>query len=129
MVAVALKLAKGERVIRISRQRLVDHQPLLVEEIWLLFAPFAALLKIQPSEFGNLLYPMHEQHCGQIVSSAKETLTVEPVSAPHARLLQLPAGTPVIVIERIALAFDGTHIEWRRSRGPAGHFKYHVEIR
>jgi GntR family transcriptional regulator len=128
-VATALGLDKGERVIRILRQRLVDQQPLLVEEIWLPLARFAALLDIQPSDFGNLLYPMYEQHCGQIVASAKETLSVELVTAAHARLLEKAPGTPVILIERIAFAPDGTPIEWRRSRGPADQFTYHVEIR
>jgi GntR family transcriptional regulator len=128
-VATALKLKKGERVIRILRQRLVDDQPLLVDEIWLPLTPFSALLDIEPGEFGDLLYPMYEKHCGQVVASAKEILTVERVTSAYARLLQLPPDTPVIVIERIALGFDGTHLEWRRSRGPAERFTYHVEIR
>ena len=128
-VATALRLDTGERVTRILRQRLVDQRPLLADEIWLPLARFAALLDLQLSDFGDLLYPMYEQHCGQIVATAKETLSVELVSAGHARLLELPPSTPVILIERTAFDLDGRPIEWRRSRGPADHFTYQVEIR
>ena len=55
--------------------------------------------------------------------------TAEAVDEVHARLLQLQPGAPVIVVERIALGYDRQPLEWRRSRGPADQFRYHVEIR
>ncbi len=128
-VVSALKLPRGAKVIRLTRLRVVDDQPLLVEDIWLPHARFAALMDVKPSGFPSLLYPMFEQTCGQVVASAGETLTVELAAATHAALLQLPPGTPVIVIERVAHAYDGSPLEWRRSRGPADRFRYHVEIR
>jgi len=128
-VISTLKLAKGEPVIRLTRLRLVEYQPLLVEEIWLPADRFDVLMDVKLTDYPTLLYPMYEQMCGQMIASAHETLTVELVNPNHARLLQLPPGTPAIVIERVALAYDGVPLEWRRSRGPADHFRYHVEIR
>ena len=128
-VAKALHLAPGSEVIHLSRLRLLDNKPLLAESIWLPKAKFAALLDIDTDDFGDLLYPLYEQRCGQVIASAEETLTAEAVSDHNARLLQLPAGAVVIVIERVALGYDRLPLEWRRSHGPADQFRYHVEIR
>jgi len=127
--AAALHLPRGEEAIHLSRLRLVDGIPLLAEEIWLPHERFASLLSLKLEEFGDLLYPLYEERCGQIVVSAEETLTVEPAKPLHARLLQYRPGAPLIVIERLAFDLEHRPIEWRRSRGPADKFRYHVDIR
>jgi GntR family transcriptional regulator len=128
-VSSVLKLPAGAPGIHLARLRLIDEVPLMVESIWVSRVRFAALLKLDPREFGNLLYPLYEQYCGQIVASAQETLTAETASPQHARSLGIPAGSPVIVIERLALSFDQQPLEWRHSRGRADQFRYQVEIR
>lgn len=128
-VAAALRLAPGSDVIHITRLRLLDGRPLLAESIWLPKEKFAALLDIDTGAFGDLLYPLYEERCGQVIASAEEDLTAEAVDDVHARLLQLQPGAPVIVVERVALGYDRQPLEWRRSRGPAEQFRYHVEIR
>ena len=118
-----------EPVIAISRLRLIGGVPLLAEEIYLERARFEPLLTIHQSDFGDLLYPLYEERCGQVVVSAEETLSVETASPLYARLLRLRSDAPLIVIERIAYDLERRPIEWRRSRGPANYFRYHVEIR
>jgi GntR family transcriptional regulator len=112
-----------------ARLSLLNGKPLLSESIWLPKEKFAALLDIDTGEFGGLLYPLYEERCGQVIASAEEDLTAEAVDEVHARLLQLQPGAPVIAIERVALGYDGHPLEWRRSRGSAEQFRYHVEIR
>jgi GntR family transcriptional regulator len=128
-VAEALRLSPDAPVIRIVRLRLLDIQPVLAEEIWLPRNRFQRLLEIELSRQGPLLYPIYEEVCGQVVASAEETLIAESVSDVHARLLQIPINSPVVVIERLARDYAGTPLEWRRSRGHAGHFRYNVDIR
>lgn len=128
-VASALRLQPGTAAIHFSRLRTVDNQPLLLETIWLPMHRFAPLLKMDPREFGDLLYPLYEQHCGMAVASAEETLTAEVAAAKYARSLGVAVGSPLIVIDRLALAYDREPLEWRRSRGPADKFRYQVEIR
>lgn len=129
VVAEALGLKAGAPAIRFSRLRLIEDRPLVLEDIWLPHDRFKALLTIDTREFGDLLYPLYEQYCGVMVASAQETLSAEAVSAKNARLLELEAGEPVIVIERVALSADRQPLEWRQSRGPASEFRYQVEIR
>ena len=128
-VAQALGLPADALVIRIVRVRLLDVKPVLAEEIWLPRQRFQALLGIDLSREGPLLYPIYEEVCGQVVASAEETLTAESVNDVHARLLQVAVNSPVIVIERLARDYAGTPLEWRRSRGHAEHFRYRVDIR
>ncbi|WP_296248879.1 GntR family transcriptional regulator [Pseudomonas sp. UBA4194] len=128
-VSESLRLRPEADVIRLLRLRLLESEPVLVEEIWLPREPFEAILDIDLNEQGPLLYPIYEQLCGQVVASADETLTAEPVSDVHGRLLRIAEGSPVVVIERLARDYAGQPLEWRRSRGRASHFRYSVEIR
>lgn len=128
-VAAALRLREGEPVISLSRLRLIGGVPLLAEEIRLEKARFEAILSLDAADFGDLLYPLYEERCGQVVVSAEETLTVETADDLRAHLLGLASGAPLVAIERVAFDLERRPIEWRRSRGPADRFRYHVEIR
>ncbi|MFU1476333.1 GntR family transcriptional regulator [Roseovarius sp. C7] len=128
-VAHALELAEGVPGISMSRLRLQDDVPTVAEEIWLGHEPFRAFAALPTGEIGDLLYPVYDQLCGQLVARAEETLTVEAASPETARLLRVEEGTPIIVIERVAKGYDNRPIEWRRSRGRAEQFSYHTEIR
>jgi len=128
-VAAALGLAKSAQAIRLDRLRMLDGKAVLTEEIWLPRAPFAALLKIELEQFGDLLYPLYEERCGMVIASAQETLTVDAANAHDAAALPVKAGQPVVVIDRLAFGYDRQPLEWRRSRGPASGFRYQIEIR
>jgi GntR family transcriptional regulator len=128
-VARALALPKGTQVIRMLRLRSLDGTAALAEEIWLDKALFAPLLSLPEDEIGPLLYPTYERVCGQVVSRAEETLTVQTAGAYNARLLKIEVGSPVVLIERLAFGYDNRPLEWRRSRGAASTFRYQIEIR
>ncbi len=64
-----------------------------------------------------------------MIASAPDTRTVASANEDEASLLEIQAGQPVVMIERLALGYDRQPLEWRRSRGPADGFRYQVEIR
>ncbi|WP_121325065.1 GntR family transcriptional regulator [Paraburkholderia sp. RAU2J] len=127
-VAAALQISSNARVIQMSRLRLIDGVPMLAEEIWLPYVRFAAFAQLELTEIGDLLYPVYEATCNQVVACATETLTVEAIGPLHARLLRIKPGAPAVVIERLACGYDRQPLEWRRSRGPASEFIYQAEI-
>lgn len=127
--AKALGLRPEDRVLRLSRLRLVDDEPLVVEEIALPLPRFAALLELPADQFGDLLYPLYERVAGVAVARASEHIGFDYASAAAARALGIATDEPVVVIERVAFGFDETALEWRRSRGPAMRFSYDIEIR
>jgi GntR family transcriptional regulator len=127
-VTDALRLDGGTRVIRLRRLRIHDGLPVLFEEIWLEEARFAPVLTMEETQ-PQLLYPLYESLCGEIVARAEETITIETANDDDAELLSLVVGRPVVLIDRLAFGYDGRPIEWRRSRGPASDFRYKIEIR
>lgn len=127
-IAKALGLEWSEKVIRLERIRQFDGAPLYHEDIWLPADRFEALMQIEIDDFGNLLYPFYESHCGQLIGSARETLSVETATPDIAKILDLESGQPVVLIERLALGYDRTPLEYRRSRGAASTFRYQVDI-
>ncbi len=127
-VAGSLELTPGQKGVFMIRLRILEGKPVFVEEIWLPLRKFRNFMRLDVEKIGPLLYPIYEAVCGEVVARAEETLTAESATPKTARLLNLPAGDPVIVIDRLARGYDGAPLEWRRSRGAAGCFRYHVEI-
>ncbi|WP_175781862.1 GntR family transcriptional regulator [Burkholderia anthina] len=125
----ALRLAQYEEAIHLTRLRLIDGQPVLSEEIWLPRARFEALATLPLEDFEDLLYPLYERICRQIVASATEILNVEQATEGDAALLHVNSGSPVILVRRVAADFSGMPIEWRTTRGAASEFQYQVDIR
>ena len=127
-VRKALQLETKESVVYLQRTRTLDSRAVFSEDIWLPASRFGKLLELDLATFGNLLYPFYEQECGQMIASAQETLSVEPANSSAAALLGIADNAPVVVIERIALSYDRSPLEYRISRGAADTFRYQVEI-
>jgi GntR family transcriptional regulator len=119
----------SEKAIHLSRVRMIEGQAVLSEEIWLPRARFEALAALPLDKFEDLLYPLYERLCKQMVASATEILRVEQATAETASLLGMKTGSPVILVHRVASDFAGTPFEWRSTRGAADTFQYQVEIR
>ncbi len=128
-VSIRLELDKNTPGICINRLRLLGTQPVLLEEIWLEKDPFQPVLLMDEKDLGPLLYPIYDEMCGRTVASAEEELSVQSADDKTAHALQIAAGDPVIVIERLARGFDGAALEWRRSMGRADQFRYQIEIK
>jgi len=127
--AEALGEPPGAASLHLHRLRLRDDEPVLVEDIWLPLPRFAALAEHHQDDLGDLLYPAYERHCGTVIASAEEILTVGTANAGDALLLRCRRNDPVVYIERTARTHDGTAVEWRRSAGRAADFRYRIEIR
>ncbi|ARS52291.1 GntR family transcriptional regulator [Kushneria konosiri] len=124
----ALELADNEPCICLDRLRTLEDDSLLTEKIWLPASRFSGLLDVPLEAFGTLLYPFYEARFGQRIGSARETLTIASADAATADLLGIAARDPVVVIERIALGYDRTPLEYRCSMGAAATFRYQIEI-
>jgi GntR family transcriptional regulator len=127
-VARVLQIRPGAKVIRLHRLRLVDEAPILHEEIFIPFSRFRPLATMPASDMGDLLYPLYERACGQIVAHAQETLTIDVADEADARLLDVPVGAPIVVIERIATDHQQKPLERRTTRGKASGFAYKIDI-
>lgn len=124
-----LQMKATEKTLHLSRVRMIEGEAVLSEDIWLPRSRFEGLATLPLGDFEDLLYPLYERLCRQIVASATEILNVEKATEADAALLRIEVGSPVILVQRVASDFAGTPIEWRTTRGAAETFQYQVDIR
>ncbi len=127
-----VRLAFGEpdttRCIKLERVRLWSGEPMLFEEIYLRLPDFEGLQTLNPKDMGPLLYPLFLQEFGILITSATDELSFGTATKASARYLELPANSPVAVIERIARNPVGRIIEYRRVHGRPERFRYRVNL-
>ena len=108
----ALQLEPDEAVIRIERLRAFDDVPLISETIALPARLFAGL---DAGAVPNNLYSLYARNYGVTVAHAQERLKAVALDSAQAARLRVAAGTPALLIDRIALALDGVPVERRLS--------------
>ena len=74
------------------------------------------------------LYLALEKHFGIHVVNADEVLRADAVQGAEAKLLNLPEGAPVILIDRTAFTHGGRIIELRRTIGRSDRFIYRIRL-
>ena len=121
-----LGLSANAHVIDIRRIRDLGGKPVISEHITLSARRFPGLA--QDDDPPNELYQFYEQRFGMTVHRAVEQLRAVAAGAEEAGHLGVKRGTPLLEIDRIAEAIDGTPIEWRRSRCDTRHHHYLSEI-
>jgi GntR family transcriptional regulator len=108
-----LRLGKTAKVFRLSRVRTRNGSPFVVERIILperLFPRF-----VRHERLPDTLYELYQKSYGVLVIEAEERLTAVSADRSVAKALGIAAGTPLLRIERLALALQGLPVEWRVS--------------
>jgi GntR family transcriptional regulator len=112
-VAEALELEPGAPVLRVQRVRSAAGRPLALEDSWLPAARFPGLLD---RDLGGSLYALMRDGYGLEPAEAVERLEPVVARAHEARLLGLPEGAPLMLVERVARAPGGVAVEFARDR-------------
>ncbi len=107
-----LDLAQGAGVLRIRRVRSFDGKPLVYEVIVL---PEALFRGFETEPLPQNFYDTYAKRFGVIIAGGHEKMKAVAASAEQAGALQVAEGTPLLVVERFAAAFDGVPVEWRIS--------------
>lgn len=124
-VARELQLAPGDSAYRIERLRFADDEPLTLEDSWLPADRFPGLLD---HDVRGSLYELMRDAYDLPPTSAVERLEPVVADAKRAEALGVPVGAPLMLVERIASAADGTPVEFARDhhRGDRARFVVHV---
>jgi GntR family transcriptional regulator len=122
-----LDLEAGAKVYEIKRTRLIDGEPVVFETVIVSVNKFPGLGKIP--ELPNALYQLYQRQYDVNVVSADETLKADLATAEDAERLKLKKGMPILQIERLAMALDGSRAELRISRTDTRRFVYTVNLR
>lgn len=97
--AAALEIEEGDPVVRIRRLRLGNDAPIGIQTAQLPVGRVPDFLEPGPPE--GSLYESLSRRYGINPVEAREIYRVASVGAEDAALLDLPAGTPAFVVERI----------------------------
>ena len=122
----ALGLAEGSLITRISRLRLLNGRPAIVETISVprdLISDFP-----DRSAMPNSLYRFYQQSHGISVLRAVERIKVVLANDNEADLLGIARDVPLLEVERVAESIDGRLVELRVSRLVTDECRYRVEL-
>lgn len=123
-VAGRLGVHPGDRVVRIERLRLGDSEPVGLQ---VTFLPAAIFPGLETIDFHNAsLYEELQHRYGTVIEEAEETYVATRVEGDTASALEVPDGTPGLLVERVGWS-TGRPVEFTRSvmRGD----RYRVQIR
>lgn len=109
-----LNLRKEEAVFEIARLRLVGGKPVIRETIILPQRLFPRLDRI--SSLPNTLYSLYQSQFGITIATACEELRAAIATKADQSSLGVKAGSPILVIGRVALSLTDQPVEWRESR-------------
>lgn len=124
--AQKLKLEPQAQVVELNRIRMVDGDPAVLEKIVVPLALFPDIEKRAP--LPNALYSLYQRQYGLNIVATEEELHADVARSDEAKRLRIKAGTPILHIERIAVALDGTRVEWRISRCDTRRLVYAVTL-
>lgn len=121
-----LDLAVGAKVIRLERLRELDAVAAIHELLVLPFDLFPGMADLAP--LPNTLYSYFAHEHGVMVARADEGLSAVAADSRTAKALGIEKGSPLLEIDRVARALDGTAVEWRVSRCRTEQIKYQLSL-
>lgn len=127
MEQTALGLAPGQQVIRVARTRTHEGRPIIDERISISHDRFAALM--DRAAIPNTLYDLYQTEFGVTVARVEENLRAAAAHPDTAKRLECDPGTPILIIERIALDYGGQPVEWRVSHCLTDTVYYHSTLK
>lgn len=113
-VARALGLKAGEPALMVRRTLWRNGQPVVLDEIWLPAALFKGLTAERLAQYAGPMYGLFETEFGVRMIRAEEKIRAVAADEATAQLLQVPAGTPLLSVERLSHTYGDKPVELRR---------------
>ncbi len=113
-IARALGLRSGDAVLQVRRVLAFQGVPTILEDLWLPAAPFKGLTAERLDAYRGPMYALFETEFGVRMVRAEEKIRALPASPEAAELLSMPAGAPLLSVERTAYTYNDLPMELRR---------------
>ncbi len=126
VVREALRLNGKVQVLRLRRLRLADAEPIGLHTAYLPESVAAQINRAALSEGESLRYLSHLPQ----MQGSRAHRTIEAVAATpaDAKLLGVKPGSPILQIERVIVAAEGTPLEYLQARYRGDRFKYQITL-
>ena len=126
-LAHALAIPPGSELVRIRRLRLANGQHLAIETSHLPHARCPGLLEHDLEQ--HSLYELLHDRYGLELASAKQTIEAAAPTEEERKLLEMPAGVPVLRIHRFTSTRDGLVCEFVQSAYRGDRYQLNVDLR
>jgi len=127
-IARAIQIGEGESIFEITRVRLADEIPILLETSCVSHEQFPGLADRSWSE-NDSLYKILSEDYGVGITGMDHTIKPVLLTETEARYLQAKAGIPALLSEIVSFTRDGTPVEysWSFSNGDKSEFYFHFQ--
>jgi len=123
-VARLLDLKPGDAVLVVRRVLELAGAPAVLDEITLPAALFRGLTRARLEAYRGSMYGFFETEFGVRMLKASEKLKAVAADADAAALLDVPAGAPLLAVERVTTTYGDRPVELRRGWCATGHCHY-----
>lgn len=113
--AQKLGIPAGAKVVRFMNRLSLDGKPVCLDDIVLPESRFPGITEKQLRERESTLYRLYQDTYRITVTATEERLRATTATAEQARWLGVQKGAPLLMIRRLALAFNQEPVEWRCS--------------
>jgi GntR family transcriptional regulator len=127
-VAQQLALRSGDGVLYLRRLLSAGGSPLVLDDIWLPGTLFRGLTPERLAEYHGPLYGLFESEFGTRMIRADERIRAVAAAADVAELLHVPAGAPLLLVDRVSYTYREQPVEVRRGFCVTTAHHYHNEL-
>jgi GntR family transcriptional regulator len=127
-VARALNLRSGESVLQARRVLSFAGEPTILEDIWLPATPFKGLTAERLASYQGPMYALFESEFHVRMVRAEEKIRAISANEQQASLLNVPMGTALLCVERVAYTYRDKPMEMRRGYYRTDTHYYHNEL-
>jgi GntR family transcriptional regulator len=127
-IARALALRPGDAVLQVRRVLSFVGVPTILEDLWLPGTPFKGLTAERLADYHGPMYALFETEFGVRMVRAEEKIRAVLPDKSQRDLLQLPANTPLLSVERIAYTYNDAPMELRRGFYRTDTHHYHNDL-
>jgi GntR family transcriptional regulator len=112
-VARGLAIRSGDAVLQVRRVLGFGGVATILEDLWLPAGPFKGLTAERLRSYDGPMYALFESEFGVRMVRAEEKIRAVLPDGQQCALLAVPAGTPLLSVERLAYTYKDTPMELR----------------
>ncbi len=113
-VARGLSVRSGDAVLQVRRVLGFGGVATILEDLWLPAGPFKGLTAERLRSYDGPMYALFESEFGVRMVRAEEKIRAVLPDEEQCALLTVPAGTPLLSVERLAYTYNDTPMELRQ---------------
>ena len=127
-IAKLLDIKPSEPVFVVKRVMRFDQVPRIFDEIWLPASQYKGLTLEMLQQWNSTLYSLLESSFNVRMLRATEHIKAVGAQSEQAAILQVDAGTPLLLVERLSMTYADRPVELRRGWYLTDKFSYKNEL-